>query len=109
MPQETDDDLRERITSDLSEALNRTKDWREEARRAYRFVAGDQYCEEDVAIAADLRKPLIVFNRVGPVVDAVVGMEVGNRHEIRFAPMELSDNKTSELLTEAGTVGSPTC
>ena len=93
-------DKAEEIWSRLKEAKQRTSDAREEAARSYRMTAGDQYSDEDME-AAGSDRPLIVFNRVGPVVDSIVGMEVANRHEIRYVPTERSDGKINELLGSA--------
>jgi hypothetical protein len=90
----------EAIWDRLRESKRKTGRWREEAQRAYRMTAGDQYSEEDMQAAA-MDRPLIVFNRVGPVVDSIVGMEVASRNEIRFVPTERSDGKINELLTTA--------
>lgn len=97
----SDEEMRERITRDLKNAMTSSKDWREESRRAYQFVAGEQYDETDLAVAQEIGRPMIVFNRVAPVLDAVAGMEVGNRHEVRFAPTENTDAGVADLLTEA--------
>lgn len=95
-----DDEIIEEIARHLRQSAGATKDWRLEAQRAYDFAAGNQYTQEDIQAAGNER-PLIVFNRIGPVLDSVVGLEVANRHEIRFVPTERSDAKVSELLSTA--------
>lgn len=97
----TKQDLLDKITMQLQDSIDLQKKWRQESRRGYKFVAGDQYSEEDILDAEAIRKPMIVFNRLGPVIDAVVGMETGNRHEMRFVPMELGDGRVNNLLTDA--------
>lgn len=94
-------ELIERITANLKSAVGAQRKWREETRRAYKFVEGDQWDQEDMDAAEEQRRAAIVFNRLAPVIDAVVGMESGNRHEIRFAPMENTDTPTNNLLTDA--------
>jgi len=75
--------------------------WRQEAREDYDFYSGDQWDEQDKAILRDQLRPEITFNRVGPVIDSVVGAEISNRQEVRFIPREIGDAGVNELLTAA--------
>ena len=43
----------------------------------------------------------IVFNRVQPILQSVVGLEITNRTEVSFVPREIGDIKANEVLTQA--------
>jgi len=77
-------------------------DWRKQAEEDFDFVAGRQFSEDELKVLAKRKRPVVVFNRVGPVVDAITGYEIGNRREVRYIPREMGDVKPNELLTAAG-------
>lgn len=79
-----------------------TSEWRKEAREDFQFYSGDQWSDEDkTALAAKARVP-VVFNRVAPLVNAVVGSEINNRREVQYIPREQGDALANEVLTAAG-------
>ncbi|MHC2462115.1 portal protein [Bradyrhizobium embrapense] len=75
--------------------------WRTSAREDFDFEAGEQLTADDKAILEDAKRPIVIFNRVGPVVDSVSGQEVGNRQEVQFLPRSEGDVQVNELLTAA--------
>jgi len=75
--------------------------WRQEAKEDYEFVAGRQYSDKELDALAKKKRPVVVFNRIQPVVDSVHGQEIGNRREVRYIPRELGDAKANEMLTGA--------
>lgn len=75
--------------------------WRQEARVCYDMVAGHQWTDyEESELKAKDRIP-VKFNRIQKYVNALVGLQINNRQEIRYLPRETSDNRVAELLTEA--------
>lgn len=75
--------------------------WRKDAQEDYEFVAGRQWSDAELEALRKKSRPIVVFNRIGPVVDSVHGQEIGNRREVRYIPREPGDVKSNELLTSA--------
>ena len=46
-------------------------------------------------------RPEITFDKVGTTVKTIVGIEIGNRREVRFFPRSQGDAKPDEVLTAA--------
>ena len=74
-------------------------EWRSSARDNFKFMAGDQWTEEEKQILLDQNRVPVVFNRVATIINAVAGSEINNRTEIRFMPRTLGDAKVNELLS----------
>lgn len=91
-----------RLTRWYKKDLPRVIEWRKEAKEDFQFFAGDQWSEQDKeALRAKNRVP-VVFNRIAPIVNAVVGSEINNRREVQYIPREIGDAKANEILTAAG-------
>lgn len=73
--------------------------WRKEAREDYRFYNNDQWNDEEKRHLQDQMRPVITFNRVAPLVNAVIGSEINNRREVRYIPREQGDALANEVLT----------
>src|ERR1700730_18472980 len=76
-------------------------DWREAAREDFAFTSGDQLSETDKQKLRDMNRPIIIMNRVEPIIDSVSGSEVSNRQEVQFIPRKQGDVAVNELLTSA--------
>jgi len=76
-------------------------DWRVEAARAFDFVAGWQWSEEDKRHLEENNRVAVTFNRTAPIIKAVCGLEVNNRQGIVFLPREQGDVGPDEARTAA--------
>lgn len=75
--------------------------WRTESVESYKFVSGAQWSPEDQAILAEEGRIPIVFNRVDPMISAVLGAEILNRQEVTYLPREIGDVRTNEQINDA--------
>lgn len=76
-------------------------DWRKEAREDFGFTSGDQLAEEDKAKLREMQRPIVIMNRIEPIVNSVAGSEVANRQEVQFIPRSQGDVQVNEVLTAA--------
>ena len=97
-----DEDLADRLLKWIGESSPKCVEWRrDEAIPCYAFVAGNQWDDSDVeALRKEGRAP-ITYDRIGPMVNAVTGAEIGNRKKVRFSPREVNDSPVNENLSEA--------
>lgn len=91
----------EDIKKDWDKATKGLAQWRTEARESYDFAAAHQWTDQDIARLEDEERPAVTFDRIGVFVDAVCGMEVNNRQEITYLPIEQGDVRVSDTLTQA--------
>lgn len=96
------EELRLRFVEWFKASRDHFHDWRQEAQTCYDFVAGKQWDDEDVEILRDQGRPAVTFNRIGPFVDGVSGLETGNRQTTQYLPRTLGASGVDELLTSAG-------
>lgn len=76
-------------------------DWRKEAKEDFAFTSGDQLAEEDKAKLREMHRPIVIMNRIEPIVNSVAGSEVANRQEVQFIPRTQGDVQVNEVLTAA--------
>ena len=97
----TGSDLAERVQEHLRQAKNAQDAWRTEATECYGFVAGEQWSAEDKGYLAEQQRPVVTFNRVGPIINMVSGQEINNRQSVRYIPRTVGESRVNELLTAA--------
>jgi hypothetical protein len=86
----------------FKQAKKHWSDWRDEAKDLYDFIAGRQWPQEDEAQLKDERRPVVTFNLAGKYLDAVTGLQINNRQDIRYFPRDaVGDAKVNELMTGA--------
>jgi hypothetical protein len=83
--------------------------WRKQAKEDFDFLAGEQWSEQDKATLKEQLRPIITFNRTNPIINAISGMEIQNRQEVKYFPREFGDAAADEVLTSAasGSATSP--
>lgn len=96
-----DDELVIKVAKNIKKAAESITNWRDDAKEQYSFVAGDQWDEEDVLKLMELGRPAVVFNRISPIIDAVIGLQINSRTEVRYIPREVGDTAPNEILTNA--------
>src|SRR5687767_407443 len=86
-----DAELYERLKGWFLEDRRAQSEWYKDAESDFAFHAGHgQWEEADRQRLKGQNRPCVTFNRIGPAVAAVVGMEVANRQEVRFIPRTTS-------------------
>jgi len=95
------EELAKKIGEQMRRAKSDSADWRTLSRKCYDFAAGNQWSEEDQAILNEQRRPPVTFNRISRTLNAVIGLEVANRQEVRFIPRGNEDTGFNEMLTDA--------
>jgi hypothetical protein len=94
-------ELLERIKRQFREARNASAEWRKAAREDFAFYSSDQWDANDVTTLKEQLRPVVTFNRIGPTVDTVAGMEINNRQEIQAYPRSEGDAGLNEFTTNA--------
>lgn len=95
------DEVMAAIKERFKAADDMSQEWRQEAITLFDFYAGDQWNEIDKAEARDKLRPALTFNLMAKYIDAVSGLQIANRNDIRYIPREMGDVKVNEILTSA--------
>jgi hypothetical protein len=92
-----DEEILEEVHERRQKAARKQDQWRIAANEWYEFVAGQQWPKKDLEAAEDAKRPLVTFNRTGPIVNAIAGQQICNRQETRFLPRGEGDMKKAEI------------
>jgi len=77
--------------------------WREEAMDMYRMYNGYQWPDADMQRMQKEGKPNVCFNRVAPLIDAMVGMELQGRKEVKFYPRTMQGDIQADMMNAVAT------
>lgn len=91
----------EDVKKDWNKATKGLAKWRSETRESYDFAASHQWTDQDIARLEEEERPAVTFDRIGVFIDAVCGMEVNNRQEITYLPIEQGDVHVADTLSKA--------
>lgn len=95
------DDLFADLKRKVIEARDHYDPWWNEARLYYDMYAGRQWSEEDKQILEAQLRPVVTFNRLAPVVDSLIGMEMNDRKMVQYFPVTQGDVAINELYSSA--------
>ena len=106
MPTDNTKDLSlvQTVKNNLKKASELSGQWRKEAEENDSFVAGHQWEREDRDQLKENGKPAITYNRIEPMVNAVLGTEIQHRQKMIFIPRHPTSEEASgasDLATEA--------
>ncbi len=94
-----------RLKAWVKSSLDRHRDWYTEAKECFGFVAGrsvkgdGQWPGTSWEDMVDTGRQPVEFNRCGPIIDSICGLEVNNRQEIKALPRTQGDVAVDERLS----------
>ena len=79
-----------------------SQEWRDDAKKAFGFVAGEQWEKKTTERMENEGRPAITFNRVLPIIKAVSGIEINTRQETVYLPMGTDEGEViaNEVLSQ---------
>ncbi|WP_074381597.1 portal protein [Bartonella doshiae] len=75
--------------------------WRKNAQEDYDFYNGRQWNEQDLAVLREQNRPVMTFNRIAPLINAVIGAERNNKRQVQFIPRQEGAAFANQILTGA--------
>lgn len=97
----TPDEVLTEFQARMQWAVRHSLDWRKEAKELFDFEAGHQWLAQDEEKLKEQNRPMVTFNVLSKFIDAVVGLQINNRQDIRCYPRNLGDTQVNELATGA--------
>ncbi len=103
------DDTRDGLTDETADRVYKCRkasdahlsEWREKASTWYDLTNGKQWTTQEEAELENKNRIPVVFNRVGAMVNAVCGSEVGNRQEVKYIPRRIGAVRANEIMNFA--------
>src|SRR5690242_653052 len=95
----TPDEVLTEFQARMQWGVRHSFDWRKEAKELFDFEAGHQWLAEDEEKLKTQNRPMVTFNVLSKFIDAVVGLQINNRQDIRCFPRQLGDTQVNELAT----------
>lgn len=77
--------------------------WREEAYESQKMYNGYQWPDSDSERMRKEGRPNVTFNRIAPLVDAMIGLELANRKEIKYYPRRIANTMESDIMNSIST------
>lgn len=81
--------------------ITHVEQWRKNAQEDYNFYNGRQWNEQDLAVLREQNRPVMTFNRIAPLVNAVIGAERNNKRHVQFIPRQEGTALANQILTGA--------
>jgi hypothetical protein len=98
-----------RLKGWVRDSLEQHSDWFKEAEECFAFVAGrgvngakGQWPDDTWDEMLKSGRQPVEFNRVGPIVDSICGLEINNRQETKYLPRTQGDTEVDERLSSLG-------
>lgn len=108
-PENGADEMAAEVWKGWRESQDHLTKWREAAAESYDFVAGVQWTDDDVRQLTEQLRPVITFNRVAPVINAVLGYEINSRQSVTYLPRTLEDTGPAQVESAAATFFREAC
>ncbi|WP_375614099.1 portal protein [Bartonella sp. AC151YNML] len=81
--------------------ITHVEKWRKNAQEDYDFYNGRQWNEQDLAVLHEQNRPVMTFNRIAPLINAVIGAERNNKRQVQFIPRQEGAAFANQILTGA--------
>lgn len=83
------------------DAVNQSQDSRAAAERDLDYYHNKQWTASEEAELKKRKQPVVTINRIKPKVDALIGMEIQSRVDIKAFPRNPNDEQSSEAVTDS--------
>lgn len=83
------------------DAVTQSQDSRTHAERDRDYYDNKQWTSAEIAELNKRKQPVITINRIKPKVDAIIGMEISGRVDIKAFPRTPKDEESAEAATDA--------